>query len=72
MGQKENKEQLLRLYSVVTGTPKTLEQITAKWDIDPDVYLIHYCEVGGKVVFGNTISIKDYYPLDGIAETAVC
>jgi len=65
MGQKENKEQLLRLHSIITGTPKTLEQIIDKWDIDPDVSLIHYCELSGKVPSNNSISLNDYYPLEG-------
>jgi len=63
MGQKENKEQLLRLHCIITGTSQTLEQIIDKWDIDPDISLIHYSELSGKVASGNTISINDYYPL---------
>ena len=69
MGQKENKEQLLRLHTIITGTPKTLEQIISKWDIDPDASLIHDTELSGKVASGNTVSIKDYYPLGDQIDT---
>jgi len=65
MGQKENKEQLLRLHGIITGTSKTLEQITAQWDIDPNISLIHNTELSGKVPSNRAISINDYYPLDG-------
>ena len=63
MGQKENKEQLLRLLSIVKGCPVTVEEITRQWNIDPDVSFIHGSELSGKVVTGNSISIKDFYPL---------
>jgi len=63
MGQKENKEQLIRLLSIVKGSPQTIEEITSKWDIDPYVSFIHDTELTGKVVSGNSISINDFYPL---------
>jgi len=63
MGQKENKEQLLRLHGIITGTSQTLDQIIGTWNIDPDASLTHDTELSGKVASGNTISIKKYYPL---------
>jgi hypothetical protein len=63
MSQKENKEQLLRLLSAIKGRPQTEEMITRRWKIDPDASLIHNTELSGKVASGNSISIKDYYPL---------
>lgn len=61
MGQKENKEQLLRLLSIVKGCPQTLEKVTRRWNINPNGSLIH--DSSGKVVTGHAISISDYYPL---------
>jgi len=63
MGQKENKEQLLRLHGIITGTSQTLDQIIGTWDIDPDTSLIHNTELSGKVPSYGSISINDYYPL---------
>ena len=63
MSQSENKRQLLRLLSIVKGSPQSLKQITSQWTIDPDASLIQDTELSGKVASGNTISVNDYYPL---------
>ena len=63
MGQRENKKQLLRLLNSVSGTRKTLKQVTSQWTIDPNLSLVHDTELSGKVTSGNTIPINDYYPL---------
>jgi hypothetical protein len=63
MGQKENKEELLRLLAIVKGCSITVEQITSNWVINPDTNLLHDTELSGKVISGNAISVNDYYPL---------
>ena len=63
MSQKENKKQLLRLLSIVRGSPQTLKRVTSRWTIDPDTSLIHDTELSGKVASNSTISVNDYYPL---------
>jgi hypothetical protein len=63
MGQRENKEQLIRLLSIIKGHPQTVEEITSRWEIDPDVSFIHENELSGKVVSGNSISVNEFYPL---------
>ena len=63
MGQRENKEELLRLLCIVKRCAITLEQITSSWVIDPNASLFHDTELSGKVISGNTISVNDYYPL---------
>jgi len=72
MGQGENKKQLLRLLNSVSGTRKTLKQVTSQWVIDPNLSLIHDTELSGKVTSGNTISINDYYPLVQYASGEPC
>jgi len=63
MGQRENKEQLIRLLSIIKGCPQTVEGITNTWEIDPNVFFFHETELSGKVVSGNSISIDEFYPL---------
>jgi hypothetical protein len=63
MGQRENKEEFLRLLCIVKGCAITLEQITSNWVINPDANFLHDTELSGKVVSGNTVSVNDYYPL---------
>jgi len=63
MAQKDNLKQLLRLLSIVTGTTQSLKQVTSQWNIDPDTSFTHDTKLFGKVVSGDSISLKDYYPL---------
>ena len=63
MGQKENKKHLLRLLNVVTGSRRSVKQVTSHWVIDPHGSLTHDTELSGKVPSGNSISVSKYYPL---------
>jgi hypothetical protein len=63
MSQKENKDLLLQLHGIITGTSKTCEQIINGRTIDPGISLVHNTELSGKVASGSTVSIKDYYTL---------
>jgi hypothetical protein len=64
MNQEKNRELLLELHHVITGSKKTCEQIVNERKIDPEITLIYQTELSGHVSSGSTVSVKDYYMLD--------
>jgi hypothetical protein len=63
MGQKENLNLLLQLHHIITGSNMELEEIVNRRTVEPDISLIYNSELGGKVAFGNRVSINKYYSL---------
>jgi len=68
MSQQENLNLLLKLHNVITGTDSTVEEIVSRRTVEPDISLIYNSELGGKVAFGNKISVDKYYTLGELLE----
>jgi hypothetical protein len=64
MSQAKNTELLLKLHNAIIGENMALDDIMKDHEIDPGITFIHDTELSGKVAFGSTVSIEEYYTLE--------